>query len=501
MIVAIVAGTPARVRADLAALAARRAAVPGDLAAEVRLDLMDPPDPRVCEGAPLPVVATCRRPRDGGRYRGGEGDRLDLLRRAAEAGARWIDVEADALGSFGPAGRERVVASLHDFEATPPDLPAIVARLLEAPVALVKVATRTRSLLDLMTLAAAARQSPGRVVALGIGQPGAASRILADRLGSAWMYVRSAEVGGPPELEEAGVPGLAELLDRFRGGRLDPAAPAFAVVGDRADESIGPAVFNRIFRDRALPGTYVHLKTPSLAGLREACRQLGIRGVSITTPFKELALAAADRADDLALQCGAANTLVFREGSWLASNTDAAGVAKPLAAALLKAGRPAAGLSALVCGAGGMGRAAAVALRSLGCQVALASRGADRLQRAAEALGVERVAAPGADGRKWDVLVNATPAGSLRDPGGRAIDPGWGGRGGIVIETNYRPLVTPLAREARERGLTVITGAAVFAAQAAAQLRLFAPGGADPGDLVESFEDATAWALAPNASS
>src|SRR5688572_30237343 len=121
-----------------------------------------------------------------------------------------------------------------------------------------------------MTLAAAARQSPGRVVALAIGPPGAASRILADRLGSAWMYVRSSDGDGPPELEEAGVPGLTELLERFRGGRLDPAAPAFAVVGDRADESIGPAVFNRIFRELALPGTYVHLKTPSLAGLREA---------------------------------------------------------------------------------------------------------------------------------------------------------------------------------------------------------------------------------------
>src|SRR5204862_1956674 len=101
VIVAVLAGTPASVRADLMALAIRQASIPADVAAEVRLDLMDPPDPSVFANAPLPLVATCRRPRDGGRYRGGEGDRLDLLRRSVAAGARWVDVEADALGSFG----------------------------------------------------------------------------------------------------------------------------------------------------------------------------------------------------------------------------------------------------------------------------------------------------------------------------------------------------------------------------------------------------------------
>ena len=56
MIVAILAGTPAAVRADLTALAFRRAAIPADVAAEIRLDLMDPPDPSVCAGSPVRVV-------------------------------------------------------------------------------------------------------------------------------------------------------------------------------------------------------------------------------------------------------------------------------------------------------------------------------------------------------------------------------------------------------------------------------------------------------------
>ena len=450
MIVAIVSGSPAEVRADLAALAVRRASISEEIAAEVRLDLMDPPDPGVFADSPLPLVATCRRPRDGGRFRGGEGDRLDLLRRAAAGGARWVDVESDVLPSWSAVPGTSVIGSFHDFDVTPADLPALVMQVLASGASVVKVATRTRSLLDLLTLSAAVRQAPGRVVAVGIGPSGAASRILADRLGSAWTYARWAARGrpGPPELEDAGIPELGDLVDFFRGGRFDRGAPAFAVVGDRADESIGPRVFNRVFRERRIAATYVHLKTPSLAGLREVCRLLDIRGLSVTTPFKEAVLAAADRADDSARSIGAANTLALREGEWVAFNTDRDGVSEPLAAVLRESGRAAAGKTALVAGAGGMGRAAAAALRALGLQVAITSRGAERLHGAAEALGIEAVAAEEAASRRWDVLVNATPAGSSRDPDGRALDAAWAAPGGIVMEASL-----PASRDAfRARG-------------------------------------------------
>jgi 3-dehydroquinate dehydratase/shikimate dehydrogenase len=500
VIVAALAGTPASVRADLTALAIRRASIPAEVAAEVRLDLMDPPDPSVFAGAPLPLVATCRRPRDGGRFRGGEGDRLDLLRRAAAAGARWVDVEADALGAWTPAGAARLVASLHDYEATPPDLPARVRQLLSAGAAIVKVATRTRALLDMVALAAAVRQAPGRVTAVGFGASGAASRILSDRLGSAWTYTRFSAAGGagPRELEDAGVPELGELVDFFRGGRFDRDVPAFAVVGDRADESIGPRAFNRLFREKRVAATYVHLKTPSLAGLREVCRLLNVRGVSVTTPFKDAALVAADRIDDSAAPIGAANTLSLADGEWVASNTDRSGLSAPVRANLEARGIDPAGLSALVAGAGGMGRAAAIALRELGCKVSMTSRGQERLRRACETLAIRRVSAEEAASRPWDLLVNATPAGSARDPDARALDAAWAAPRGLVVETNYVPIDTPLVADARARGLSVITGDAVYAAQAAEQLRVFVPA---IGHAAQAIREATTWALARNASS
>jgi 3-dehydroquinate dehydratase/shikimate dehydrogenase len=492
MIAAVLAGTPDAVHSDLRALAIRRASIPHEVVAEIRLDLMSPPDLGVFTDPPVPLVATCRRPRDGGRFRGSETDRLDLLRRAA-AVSRWVDVEADVLDAWSspPAA---VIASLHDFDATPPDLPATVTRLLGPGIALVKVATRTRALLDLMTLAAAIRQAPGRVIAIGLGAAGAASRILADRAGSAWIYARFTRQGAQPprELVEAGVPDLDELVDFYRGGSLDRETSAFAVVGDRADESIGPLVFNRVFRDLRISGTYVHLKTPSLAGLREACRLLNVRGLSVTTPFKEAVLSVADRVDPAAQGIGAANTLVLSEGEWVASNTDRDGIAGPVRRALESRGRNPRDLAALVIGAGGMGRAAAAALRALECRVTMTSRGPERLAPSAQLVGAQFVAAEAAVRGSWDVVVNATPAGSLRDPRAEPFDLANAIRPKLIVECNYLPRKTRFLRQAAELGIDAVGGDEVYAAQAAAQLAAFVPRAAGRGDLVTS---ATSWAL------
>ena len=87
----------------------------------------------------------------------------------------------------------------------------------------------------------------------------------------------------------------------------------------------------------------------------------GFRGVNVTIPHKDAALALADETTEAAQAIGAANTLTFEDGRIHADNTDAPG----LLAAL---GEPVAGRSALVLGAGGAGRAAAWALRTAGAR-------------------------------------------------------------------------------------------------------------------------------------
>ena len=80
---------------------------------ELRLDfLMTPPNlKRLLPGRPCPVVVTCRREKDGGRWTKDETSRLMLLRQAIAAGVEYVDLEEDIAASiprFGSTKRPAV---------------------------------------------------------------------------------------------------------------------------------------------------------------------------------------------------------------------------------------------------------------------------------------------------------------------------------------------------------------------------------------------------------
>src|SRR5687768_3833172 len=96
---------------------------------------------RLLDNRPGPVVITCRREADGGRYTGTEEARRMLLRSAIVAGVEYVDLEEDIAKSIPRYGKTKRIISLHDFEKTPDDLPAIHARLAALDADIVKIAT------------------------------------------------------------------------------------------------------------------------------------------------------------------------------------------------------------------------------------------------------------------------------------------------------------------------------------------------------------------------
>src|SRR5436190_17387649 len=84
----------------------QEAAKQGAKLIELRLDfLAKPPDfKRLLDRRPCPMIATFRRPEDGGRWNGTEEQRLILMRQAVVAGFDYLDVEvdiADQIARFG----------------------------------------------------------------------------------------------------------------------------------------------------------------------------------------------------------------------------------------------------------------------------------------------------------------------------------------------------------------------------------------------------------------
>jgi shikimate dehydrogenase len=191
----------------------------------------------------------------------------------------------------------------------------------------------------------------------------------------------------------------------------------------------------------------------------------GFRGVNVTIPHKEAALALADRSSPTAQAIGAANVLLFEQGTISADNTDAQALLDLLPI-------PADGASALVMGAGGSARAAVWALREAGAQVRIWNRTASRAAALAERFGVAAVDRAQAA----DFLVNCTSLGLAGDPDELKQMPFRADEIAMfscVIDFVYSDSETGLIRAARSAGRPCLDGLDLLVGQGALSFQRF----------------------------
>ncbi len=228
--IAIAVGVPteAEARAALGAAAGR-----ADLA-ELRLDYFCEPVKldRLIGERPLPIIATNRPPREGGRSQQIESTRLALLVRAAQLGAEYVDVEWDAvtptlLEDLRGAG-SRVIVSRHRFDAMPPDFsawPDQLARLGADVVKVVGTASRPR---DVRAVWDVLERATVPIIAIAMGESGQASRVAALRYPYAFLTFAAPGTG---QSTAPGQVSLDELLNVFHARTIGPTTDLFGVTG------------------------------------------------------------------------------------------------------------------------------------------------------------------------------------------------------------------------------------------------------------------------------
>ena len=242
----------------------------------------------------------------------------------------------------------------------------------------------------------------------------------------------------------------------------------FGLIGHPAAHSLGPAMHNAAFRALNLNAVYLAFDTRDPAGCLAGMRAMGIQGLSVTMPHKSAILPLLDRVDSAAARIGAVNTVVNDGGRLVGLNTDAPGLLEAIREQVEPQGR-----GALVAGAGGVARAAAVALTEAGARVTITNRTARRGKALARELGCAFVPRSEARLHEADILVQATSVGMEGGPPGLPLPLEALRRGTVVVETVYRPVRTPFLREARKRGCPIIEGREMFVRQGARQLRLW----------------------------
>ncbi len=436
---------------------------------EVRLDALVPivtasDVVRVMEGAPVDVVATCRRRSDGGGFDGDEQARRELISAALGAGARYVDVELDA--EWAPEvlieARERVVLSHHWTQARPDDVDQQVGRIVELRPAVAKLVTAAQTPDDALPMLAAGdalRAAGIDCTCFCMGPAGAGSRLVDLSRGGVWSYAL-APVGHPT------APGqwLARLLRRqLRVERWRSTHARYAVIGDPITHSLSPVVFNAAFEQEEREALYLPLPGDDFASVMRMAIAADVVGLSVTMPYKRHAADFADVLSAEAERMEAVNTLVLRAGRWEGHNTDGAALVEALGTVA-----PVKHKLIAVLGAGGAAAAAAVALQQAGAHVILLGRSVERARKAAaalacEAASLEEIATIGAQ-----MIVNATPVG-MNGTAQSPIPTAWLRGDEVVLDMVYRPPETELLRQARARACPTISGLEMFLRQAAAQ--------------------------------
>ena len=438
-------------------VAARDAATAVDMV-ELRLDgVADLDVGRALRGRRLPVIATCRPAWEGGRFSASEEERRRVLHDALAAGADFVDVEWRAgFSDVIDAAPSRIVLSSHDFDDAPADLRGQATAMRQRGAAVIKIAVKASRLCDALPLLEIARG--GDAVVIAMGDAGVTSRLLAAKFGSRWTYAGDAVAPGQIS--------SARMIGEFRFRAIGRDTALYGVVGNNATYSRSPAMHNAAFEAAGLDAAYVPLVPSNFDDFLVYADAIGLRGASVTVPFKLDALRATRRADPLTRAVGAANTLRRIDerdgGGWEAINTDVEGFLGPLDKVYPTALR---GARASVVGAGGASRAVVVGLISRGARVTVHARRPEQAAEVAAACGAEAGVWPPAAG-SWDLLVNCTPVGG---PSSRDRSPLPGGRfgGTLVYDLTYGASESPLLRDARAAGCLTLDGRPMLLGQAA----------------------------------
>ena len=443
---------------------------------ELRLDTVSDPDVAgALEGRRLPAIVTCRPTWEGGQFRGSEEERRGILRQAITHGAEYVDIEWRANFSdlvAQTAGR-RIVLSMHDFDGMPADLEARAAAMRATGAEIIKLAARTARLSDCLPLFdLGSKIGPGGAVVIGMGDCGLVTRVLAAKFGSRWTYA-----GGEAHVGQVT---SGELLDVYRFRSASSATALYGVVGSPVSHSVSPAMHNAAFGALGLDAVYLPFPAVDAQDFVTFGRALGVRGASVTIPYKVALREHVDEVDVVACRVGAINTIRAVGGRWIGGNTDAAGFLRPLHDRVALAGARVA-----VLGAGGSARAVLAALAGGGATVTVYSRSRARAEEIATPAAATAGVFPPAAG-SWDLLVNCTPVGMFPNVAAMPVEAAAlsGPAGRTVYDLVYNPESTMLLREAAAAGCATIGGLQMLVGQAIEQFEWWT-GAKAPADVMK----------------
>lgn len=445
---------------------------------EFRLDLFDFSQPdqirQLKSTTNLPVIFTVRLKSHGGAFNGPENDRLNLFRELLKLNPAYIDLEYDSSPElFKLINPSQLICSTHNFQETPQDLLSLLTTLKDRPAAIYKMACMANSSLDALRMLHCVQtqsQTEQKIIGICLGEDGVPTRVLGNIFGNAFTYaaITSKHCVAPGQLD------IETLKNIYHFHKHDKDTIPFGVIGNPIARSIGHLRHNESFRKIGVNAVYVKMRITEqhLEAAMELFPQLNFGGLSVTMPLKEKSMPYMSSHDPATKSIGALNTVVIRQNTMRAYNTDGEAAFKAiLDKTAVKNKR------VIMLGAGGAAKAMLYYLHEAGAILTILNRTLEKTKELGERYNGEFGTLddfPKFADQGYDILINGTSMG--RDDSCCPVSANHLLPGKVVMEVISVPAETPFVIAAKKKQCTIVYGMDMYERQAVKQLQLwFAP--------------------------
>ncbi|MBP7113935.1 MAG: type I 3-dehydroquinate dehydratase [Candidatus Peribacteraceae bacterium] len=394
--------------------------------------------------------------------RGTNDSLVDLLTPA------FVDIEESSDAVWLPK-RAKLILSFHDHDATPSlaVLKATANRMRKEKPWAIKIATFVKSYNDLVTLKKLQDwlvSTGQRSIVLGMGPKAHLSRVT-----SPFCNVFTYAMLDPAD---AAAPGqLPMSFYALMKGRKHP--KLFGILGGaHITASLSPVIHNALFSRHKIDALYSCFPSDDFAAVT-TLHTLGIKGLSVTAPFKRKAFEIASTLEPISEKLGVANTLIRSGTKWRGFLTDAYGIEEGYGA-LSKAKNVA------ILGAGGAVPSAILAVRSRSPKAVITvfARDVKKAKKTLQAFGVNVDVLENAASFTADAVICAVSADiALPVPSPES-------KKSIAIDLRYGK-ETEFMKTAKRKKFRVHNGTNMLIHQALKQFRHFT--GKTPYDDDETF--------------
>ena len=388
----------------------------------------------------------------------------------------FFDIEKDLCLAGQVPDWSQVICSHHDFAGVPENIEQLYEQMAATPARILKIAIFANDTVDCLPVFRLLRRASdeGReLIALAMGDAGLCTRVLGPSRGSFLTYASSDE-GNETAPGQSTVERMKSV---YRIQKINRQTAIYGLIGSPVMHSVSPHIHNAAFEAEDINAVYLPFEVKNLKSFVERMahpdsRELDWRlmGLSITAPHKLDVMQYLDWIEPRAQEVGAVNTVVIEGNKLLGYNTDVDGFIQPL----LKARELDAKTRVAVIGAGGAANAALWSLKQKGVEVVLFARDVEKARVLAERFDLSCKPLDGANFGSFDVVINATPLGSLGprvDQTAATSNQLHGVK--LVYDLVYNPIETRFMREAKSAGCQTLGGLEMLVAQATLQFKLW----------------------------